>query len=306
MYRQILVPLDGSRFAECALPVALGLSRRTGAGLHLVTVQEPLPSFSYDEWESAAAEWSDRYLVNVVERIADLAGGEVTTQLRPGHVVESLEDEARERGADLVVMATHGRGLLSRAWLGSVAAAFIHHTDRPVLLVRPDSDEPGDVPPDRTFSRILVPLDGSELSESVLNHAVEFGELFGATYHLVRVVPFPMDMSSSYLPHTVQVNQQLVTEARQAAELYLEEHAGRLRARGHTVSVSALVVSQPGQGIVSEVEAAGCDFIAMATHGRTGLTRALLGSTADKVLRAAHVPLLIYRPSGNAPGKATT
>lgn len=297
MYKQILVPLDGSLFAESALSIALGLSHRTGARLHLVTVQEAIPSFAYDEWESSVAAWSNRYLQNVVERVGDLAGGEVTTRLRSGHVAETLEDEAKENGADLVVMATHGRGLLSRAWLGSVAASFIHHTGRPVLLVRPEADPPEDFAPDRTFSRILVPLDGSELSESVLVDAAEFGKLFGATYHLLRVVPYPMDLSSSYLPHTVQMNQQFVNEARESAEAYLEEHAERLRARGHTVSVGAVVVPQPGHGIVSEAEAEGCDFIAMATHGRTGLTRALLGSTADKVLRAAHVPLLIHRPA---------
>jgi len=296
MYSQILVPLDGSRFAESALPVVLGLSRRTGARIHLVTVQEPIPSFSYDEWENASSEWSNRYLQSVVERLGDLAGGEVTTHLRSGHVVEALEDEANARKADLVVMATHGRGLLSRAWLGSVAASFIHHTERPVLLVRPDVDPPAEPQPERTFSRILIPLDGSALSESVLGHAVELGTLFGATYHLLRVVPYPMDLSSSYLPHTVQMNQQFINEARDSAESYLEEHAARLRGSGHTVTVAAVVVPQPGHGIVAEVEAEGCDFIAMATHGRTGLTRALLGSTADKVLRAAHVPLLIYRP----------
>ena len=149
---------------------------------------------------------------------------------------------------------------------------------------------------DRTFSKILVPLDGSTLSESVLDDAVELGTLFGATYHLLRVVPYPMDLSSSYLPHTVQMNQRFINEARQSAEEYLEGHAERLRARGHTVSVATAIVAQPGHGIVSEAEAEGCDFIAMATHGRTGITRALLGSTADKVLRAAHVPLLIHRP----------
>jgi nucleotide-binding universal stress UspA family protein len=296
MYSQILVPLDGSRFAECALPVTLGLSRRTGARIHLVTVQEPIPSFAYDEWENAASEWSNRYLQNVVERLGDLAGGEVTTRLRSGHVVEALEEEANGRNADLVVMATHGRGLLSRAWLGSVAASFIHHTERPVLLVRPETDPPASFAADRTFSRILIALDGSQLSESVLDRAVELGTLFGATYHLLRVVPYPMDLSSSYLPHTVQMNQQFVNEARESAEQYLEEHAERLRGNGHTVTVAARVVPQPGHGIVSEAESEGCDFIAMATHGRTGLTRALLGSTADKVLRAAHVPLLIYRP----------
>lgn len=301
MYRQILVPLDGSRFAESVLPIALALSRRTGARIHLVTVQEPIPSFAYDEWESAAAEWSNTYLGSTVERIGDLAGGEVTSHLRSGHVVEGIEEEAQEHAADLVVMATHGRGLFSRAWLGSVAASYVHHTDRPVLLVRPEADTPGsgltDLTPDRAFRRILIPLDGSELSESVLAHAVEFGTLFGAVYHLVRVVPYPLDLTPAYMPHTMQMNQQFVADARRSAEQYLEGHAARLRTQGHTVTLGVAIVPQPGQGILAEAEAEACDLIAMATHGRSGITRALLGSTADKVLRASHLPLLIYRPT---------
>ncbi len=111
MYRQILVPLDGSRFAEAALPLALDVSRRTKAPIHLVTVQEPIPSFAYDEWEAAASDWSEDYLANVVKRIDERAGGAVTTALRSGPVVERLREEVEEVDADLVVMATHGRGL---------------------------------------------------------------------------------------------------------------------------------------------------------------------------------------------------
>lgn len=296
MYRQIMVPLDGSRFAETALPLALSVSRRTSAPLHLVTVQEPVPSFAYDEWESTAEEWSRGYLESVVERIADRAGGSVTTTLLSGHVVEVLENEAESRDVDLVIMATHGRGMMSRAWLGSVADAFVHHTDRPVLLVRPTEGEEPDFDADPAPVRMLVPLDGTELSESVLEHAIEFGALFGAAYHLVRVVPFPMQFSSPYLPHTMQMNQQFVTEAKGGATDYLEERAQAFRKRGLHADTSVVVVAQPGHGILSEAAEADCDFIAMATHGRTGLTRAILGSTSDKVLRGAHVPLLLYRP----------
>jgi len=163
MYRQIMVPLDGSRFAESVLPIALSLSRRTGAPLHVVTVQEPIPSFAYDEWESAAGEWSEEYLRSVVERFGSQGGGEVTTRLLTGHVVESLEEEAEARSADLVVMATHGRGAFSRAWLGSVTDAFLHHTERPVLLVRPDEDAEASPPTDFAVARILVPLDGTDV-----------------------------------------------------------------------------------------------------------------------------------------------
>ncbi len=296
MYRMILVPLDGSKFAESALPLALSLSRRTRAALHLATVQEPVPSFAYDEWENAAAEWSQQYLANVSERLTPHAGGGVTLALLNGHVVEVLEEEAKSRKADLVVMATHGRGMLSRAWLGSVADSFLHHTDRPVLVVRPQDGDVQELEADGSFGKILVPLDGTELSECMLKHAVEFGRLFDAAYHLVRVVPYPIDIASPYLPHTVQLNQGLVDDAKAAATEYLEGQAESLVQQGLTVDTAVLVDAQPGHGILKEVDEAGCDVIAMSTHGRKGLSRAILGSAADKVLRGTHVPVLLYRP----------
>jgi nucleotide-binding universal stress UspA family protein len=297
MYRQIMVPLDGSRFAESALPLALSVSRHTGARIHLVTVQEPIPSFAYDEWESAAEEWTQNYLDNVLERAGGRAGGEVTVNLLNGHVVEVLEQEAERLSADLIVMATHGRGMFSRAWLGSVADAFVHHTTRPVLLVRPEEEGEPDLTATVEFDRLLIPLDGTDLSESVIDHAVDFGALFDADYHLVRVVPYPMQFNSPYLPHTMQMNQQFVEEARVSAEDYLQDHVDRLRERGLRVDHTVVVVAQPGHGILSEAEAAECDFIAMATHARTGLSRAILGSTADKVLRGSHMPILLYHPA---------
>jgi len=297
MYRRIMVPLDGSRFAESTLPLALSLSRRTSAPLHLVTVQEPIPSFAYDEWENAAEDWSRAYLANAVERARPLAGADVSATLLSGHVVEALEKEADSTGVDLVIMASHGRGAFSRAWLGSVTDAFLHHTRRPVLLVRPEEgDTEPDLSADPGFGRVLVSLDGTELSESVLEHAVSFGALFKAAFHLLRVVPYPMQFSSPYLPHTMQMNQQFVSEAKEAAAAYLEGHAERLRQRGHTAEVAVVVTAQPGHGILTEVADARCDLVAMATHGRAGLTRAILGSTADKVVRGSHVPVLLYRP----------
>jgi nucleotide-binding universal stress UspA family protein len=298
MYRHIMVPLDGSRFAESALPLALAISRHTGAHIHLITVQEPIPSFAYDEWENAAEEWTQSYQENVLDRLGDRATGRVTAELGAGHVVEVIEQEAAKNAIDLIVMATHGRGMFSRAWLGSVADAFVHHTSRPVLLVRPEeSGAQPDLSASVELTRVLIPLDGTELSESVLDHAVEFGSLFDADYHLVRVVPYPMQFNSPYLPHTMQMNQQFVEEARETADSYLAEHVLRLRERGLRVDHNVVVVAQPGHGLLSEAEGAQCDFIAMATHARTGLSRALLGSTADKVLRGSHIPLLLYHPA---------
>jgi nucleotide-binding universal stress UspA family protein len=221
----------------------------------------------------------------------------VTTALHSGHVVETLLEEARNVDADLVVMATHGRGTLSRAWLGSVADAFMHGAEMPVLFARPEEGATPTPEPVAGLETILVPLDGTELSESALAHATELGELFGCSYHLTRVVSYPIDIASPYLPHTVQMNQSVLSDAKADAAGYLEDHADGMRTRGLRVTTSVLVDAQVGQGILDEAEAVGCDLIAMATHARTGVGRLVLGSAADKVLRGTHVPLLLYRPS---------
>lgn len=297
MYKQILVPLDGSAFAEAALPLALEVSRRTGAGVHIVTVLEPVTSFAYEGWEGAAVEWSQKYLEDVLQRVEGNAGGEVTHSVRSGHTVEMLDEAASERSADLVVMASHGRGALSRMWLGSVADGFIRETNLPVIIVRPDEEASPASSFDHGFETLLISLDGSELSEAALQYATEFGELFDSAYHLTRVVSYPVDIASPYLPHTAQLNQQLLDDAKKGAAEYLEAHAETMRRRGLRVTTSVGVDAQAGHGVLTEAEAVGADMIAMATHGRTGFSRAVLGSAADKVVRGTHHPVLLHRPA---------
>lgn len=299
MYKRIFLPLDGSTFAESSLPLALALSRMTHARLHLISVVEPIPAFAYAEWEPAARDWSTEYLDSVAARVSNSAGGEVTTAVHTGRVVETLHQEVETLGADLVIMATHGRGALSRAWLGSVADAFVRASAVPVLLVRPLEGQAPSPELSQGFDTLLVPLDGSDLSESALEHATEFGALFGAAYHLTRVVAYPVEIASPYLPQTVQMNVDIMAEAKESAAAYLEERADRMRRRGLRVTVSVAVDPQAAHGILSEADAVGCDLISMATHGRGGVSRVVLGSVADKVLRGTNVPLLLYKPPEN-------
>jgi nucleotide-binding universal stress UspA family protein len=297
MFTSILVSLDGSSFAESALQMGLALSRVTGADVHLATVHEPVPSFSYDEWESAAWDWSTEYIQRMKAAAEPLAGGAVDGWVGSGRVVECLQLRADEVGADLVVMATHGRGAFTRAWLGSTADSFVRHTNRPVLLVRPPEDGQPTLAADAVFDRLLVPLDGSPLSESELDLAVGFARLFGAELLLARIVSYPVEIASPYLPHTVQMNQQIVDEAKEAAEGYLDAVAARLRDQGLKVRTFVEVDAQPGHAISHMAENLGANLVVMATHGRGGLQRALLGSTTDKVIRGVHVPMLVRRPT---------
>lgn len=297
MLRHILVPLDGSAFAESALPLALEVARRADGGTRLINVRELDPQVAHERWTTLADEWSQTYLAGLSKSLGDEGHGAVTTHVANGHAPECIEEEAGEWGADLVVMASHGRGGASRAWLGSVTDAFVRHTTRPVVVVRP-SEEGGerDEPP-RIIRKILIPLNGSVLSEGIIPAAKELGRLFGASFHLVRVVPFPRMPTSSYIPHAAELNRERVEEAEKEARDYLERTTQPFLDEGLEAGSACIVAPQAARGILAEAAAAECDIIAMATHGRGPLRRTFLGSTTDKVLRATDRTLLLVRPT---------
>ena len=174
---------------------------------------------------------------------------------------------------------------------------FVRHTDRCVLLVRPDEAGP---PPDPAnevvLEHLLVPLDGSELSKEILEPATVLGSLFDARYTLLRVVTFPVELASPYLPHTVQLNREFVEEGRVAAEADLEQVAAELRERGLQVATQVEVSAQAANVILDGASEAGADLVALATHGWGPVARVVLGSTTDKVIRGAHRPVLVVRP----------
>jgi len=296
MYSSILLPLDGSSFAEAALPVALSLSHRTGAALRLVSVVAYFPTSDPYGWQDTLREQAVDYLLETAASIREKAGGEVTTSAMAGHVATVLQEETEH--ADIVVMATHGRGGLSRAWLGSVADHCVRHGKHPVLLVRPGDH--GTPAPSRewTVKRMLLPMDGSDVSEAILQHAVELGSLYGAAFHLTRIVPSSKQFNSPYPPHMIQANRDRIEKEEEEAMVYLRSHGDRLRSQGLTVEEKVVTGAQPAHGILTEAEASSCDFIAISAHGRGPLARAVLGSTSDKVVRGTHLPLLLFRAPG--------
>ncbi|MBW3533749.1 MAG: universal stress protein [Gemmatimonadetes bacterium] len=293
MFDRMLVPLDGSTFAEAALPLALTLARRGGGCVRLVAVHEAVPAFAYGDRDEAARTWARDYLEQLREKLVATTEQDISTAVREGGVVDEIRHEAEAWPADVVVMATHGRGAVSRVWLGSVADGCVRRVNRPVLLVRPPqgSDAPDFTASD--VSRVVVPLDGSPLAEGALDGAARLSELFEAPLSLIRAVAYPIGPMSPYLPHTIEMSRQVVDDARDAAERYLGEVAERMRARGLEVDATVVTDQHAAHAIL---EHAGDDPVAMATHGRSGMERALLGSVADKVIRGAGGPVLALRP----------
>lgn len=305
MIRTILVPLDGSTFGEHAVPVALSVACRTEAKLTLVHVHSfPGPLYTSDGVAIFDVATDERnrstelaYLDDIARQIAPALPTPPQTALIEGAVVDALCEEVQKSEADLIVMTTHGRGPFSRFWLGSVADALVRRAPIPILLVRPDAQLPEvlDLTKPRNFERVLLPLDGSQLSEQMLAPAVEFVELTGAELTLLLALD-PTGMSYAPMLYTAGLEGDVLDQMKVEARDYLEEIAAPMRARGLTVKTQ-VVYAQPAVAILNYAADHGANLIAMATHGRSGLSRALLGSVADKVLRGAHIPLLVMRPT---------
>jgi nucleotide-binding universal stress UspA family protein len=301
MYRSILVPLDGSAFAEHALPLALGIARRSGAPLQFVQVHTP---FVYLENGLALGDRLDQqlraeeqaYLDGVVKRLAGVSPVRVTATLYDGSVPDCLREHAATNSVDLIVMTTHGRGPLSRFWLGSVADELVRSAGVPLLLVRPREGAP-DLGREPTLRHVLIPLDGSPLAEEIFGQAVLLGRLLDADYRLLRVVkPVLFPGHDPTVLEYPRPGQPATEQLRAEAVNYLEGVATRLRGQSLRVDVRVNLDTQPAVSILQESADLPQSMIALATHGRGALTRAVVGSVADKVIRGATTPVLVYRP----------
>jgi nucleotide-binding universal stress UspA family protein len=295
MYRSILVPLDGSAFGEHALPFALSLARQAGAHLHLAHVHvTPIPADAND----AELRASERmYFEGLVQRIEAHWDVPITTMLLDGPVAATLHEYAIARQADLVVMTTHGRGALSRFWLGSIADTLIRQVSLPLVLIRPQ-EQPLDLVHEPSVRHILIPLDGSPLAERMLTYATELGRLVQAEYTLLRAIE-PSYMAYGNELYGVAINTQAMEQLQAQAQEYLERLAVRLRADDLQVQTASMI-DPVATAILDYAEAHSVDLIALETHGRSGLARLLMGGVADKVIRGATVPVLLHRPQSGS------
>lgn len=303
MFEKIVVPVDGSAFAESAIAMALALSERTGGELRLAMVNEPV-NLPPGVWAEAFLENHARYLESIVESASKRAAADtaVSSILLEGQIAEALCEETGVCGADLIVMSTHGHGGLARMWLGSVADAVLRESPVPVLLVRPTEDDKGDPVGADSLSHIIVPLDGKPFAEAALEPALALARLFEASVTLLKTVTFPV-MISSYLPDTVEDNEAFIRQAEEGATGYLEAVKSRIDAGATSIDVAVVVSHRPAAGVLHHVDESGADFVAMASRNRHGLARAALGSIADKVIRGSKTPVLIVHPADEARSK---
>lgn len=295
MYRSILVPLDGSLPSEQSLPYAASLARRSGAALQLVYVHTPillgegtlyLGTPDIQLWED-----EKKYLAGVADRLKKAGLDKVSAHVLDGSVAQSLQEYALGQSSDLVVMTTHGRGPVSRFWLGSVADQLVHRLPIPLLLIhtREEVSLPVGEP---AIRKVLVALDGTPMAEQILPTAGTLAKVRGASITLLRVVPPAVSHSA---PKKKEAEAALADKLQSEAQGYLTRIASSLRDQGIAAQTRIVTHAHPAMAILEEATAGDYDLIALETHGRVGLPRLFLGSVADKVVRGATVPVLVHR-----------
>jgi nucleotide-binding universal stress UspA family protein len=295
MFKNILIPLDGTPVAAGALPYAQTVAARTSARLILVRaahLQRPLGEAA--DQQRAIAEAED-YLTVQARKLAK-EGFEVETGVPfGGSAARWILEEIDLRHANMVVMATHDRIGPDRWVHGSVAEVVVGRAPVPVLLVGPTHG--AQLAKRLTSERpvLVVPLDGSELAEAALPLAREFAATFGGQLVLVGVVPGPGDLVAAQggvMTYTGDDYEGLQAEAQK----YLNEIASQLTADGLSVAVSVRC-GIPAQQIAATASERAAAAVVMASHGRTGMVRSILGSVAGQTLHHSPCPVLLIRPA---------
>jgi nucleotide-binding universal stress UspA family protein len=295
MFKNILVPLDGSFVGETALPHARALAGRTGASLVLIrAVQVPLIADARGVDYTRVIAEAEGYLG---PRAAELAADGFTVETGvpfAGSPATWIVEEVHLRHADLIVMATHDRAGPNRWLHGSVAEAVVSQTSVPVLLVRVEG-----AGPIQRFGRprpeFVVPLDGSTLAEAALPVARGLANAVGGHVVLVGVIPTPgqliVEQGGAIGMYSDSDHAQLEVDTHQ----YLEGLVSQLTASG--LSAEATVrQGKPATQIGEVADEHDAAAVVMATHGRTGLARMLMGSVAGELLRRSTSPVMLVRP----------
>lgn len=323
MYNRILVPLDGSKRAEAALPVAIELANQTGSSLLLLRVAEvKAPHFNSVVHEVEVMAEANHYLNGVRQILTDEANRplieppKVQTAVVYGPTVKQLTELAPFDQSDLIVMTTHAHTGLFRLVLGSVATDVVRRAKLPVILVRPGQAEQANpflnrldhfhsfqraVTDGRNLQpRILVNLDESLEAEKALSPAVELAERLNASIDLLYVDD--LNLSGNYRNEFGFLSghdQRATTLSRNAkAHNYLETVQTRLI----PPSLNCNRVVRTGKAateISKYASEAGVTLLAITTHARKRLGNVLLGSLAEEVLRTIHLPVLMVY-SGSA------
>ena len=265
--KKILVTTDGSPESESVFPAIMPIVRAEDPEVSVLYVIED-PDASFMPPARLAKACGALRAANV----------RASLEVREGVPAEEILRAAREKKADLIAMSTHGRGGVARLIAGSVAEEVLRKSKVPVLVTRPETAV-------HPWKRIAVALDGSERSEAILPEAAALAKKMGAVLEVLHVIHPVVAGGAGEVPVVLPPKDPMP---------YLDGVLKRLAAEGLPPQV-AILEGGTSQAILRHLEASGAGLLCMTTHGRTGMTRILLGSVAEEILRKAPCPVLLRR-----------
>jgi nucleotide-binding universal stress UspA family protein len=297
MYTKLLIPLDGSKTAEAALPYGRTLARTLKIPVELLGVVDTSVLDNRVFRDSGDSETiiaesirsSEEYLNRIVKTFPD---DNVSCIVETGRAEDVIIEKAGS-DATLTAMATHGRSGIDRLLMGSVAEKVLRSAINPLILIRASEEAKSEGL--ALLKSVIVPLDGSELAETVLSPVAQLANALKLEVILLRAYQIPMNtyagMEDSYPIDYEKISVALKEEA----QSYLERKVAELKLNG--IEKLSFVIAE-GSG-ASEIVALGRrtpdNLIAMCTHGRSGIKRWVLGSVTEKVVRLCGDPVLIVR-----------
>jgi nucleotide-binding universal stress UspA family protein len=293
MFTHLLVPLDGSKLAEGSLAVASMLCQKLNAVATLIhIIEEDAPQEIHGERHLTDEDEACRYLNEIAEKyfLPDAVTCHVHAE-KVQDVAQSISDHSGELAPDLIVMCTHGKSGLRDFMVGSIAQQIIGLGKTPILLVNPLEDDHETV----RFTKILVALDGDPAHDASLPVAAELAQKLGAGLHLLTVVhtlgtlPGERAATGWMLPGATRA---MLDMDEETALEHLQILAGEWRKKGLSVTTEVLR-GDPAQQIVANTVNVGADLIALATHGKSGMSAFWSSSVGPRVVGSSETPLLL-------------
>jgi nucleotide-binding universal stress UspA family protein len=298
MYTKILVPLDGSITAEKVLPYVRSLATGLRIPVELLGVVALSEMTAHiligkarflDAMIESVARNSEEYLLRVGRSFTVTEVKCTTLKGKPEEVI------VREAALDintLICMASHGRSGINRWLMGSVSEKVLRSTTNPLLLIRAAEEAVSEG--QANLKSIVVPLDGSELAESVLSGVTSLSKELGLKVILLRVYSMPAEAYADegyYETHY----EEIITAIRDEAVAYLDSKTEEMRRLG-VPEVSCLARDGfAAEEIIGVARETRDNLLAMCTHGRSGVRRWALGSLTETVARHSGDPVLILR-----------
>jgi nucleotide-binding universal stress UspA family protein len=316
MYERIIFADDGSTLARSAVPRVAAIARANDSHVLVVRVSraagfsaDDLDYYAWDHYftpqarEDAATNPLEAmpHLSDVVRDLEARGVQRVASVVLKGEAAETLAETADELEANLLVMTSRGASGLKRAVLGSVAEHLVRHARETPLLLCPPPEEGVEA----RMDRVMLTLDGSELAQSALPYAEALARSLGVPLVLFQATESEADLMHATMPAgmpaaatiTLEDAQEMAETQRQAAEIELNTLADTLAARGLADVSIQLADGDPAAAIIEAAERRQVDAVVMATRGRGGIGRLLLGSVADSVARQSEqAAILLIRP----------